>query len=94
MWHTNCGDRTLDGAEARLFAEALWDFICELEVDEGDFDVGAVKSGVQFSKFNTTVQVTTNDMVRWKMFLSSMSIVLFSRSRLMMFSHCYEMNSA
>jgi len=25
MWHTNCGDRTLAGAEARLFAEALWD---------------------------------------------------------------------
>jgi len=40
MWHTNCGDRTLDGAEARLFAEALWDFVCELEVDEGNYDVG------------------------------------------------------
>ena len=25
MWHTNYGQRTLDGAEARLFAEALWD---------------------------------------------------------------------
>jgi len=40
MWHTNCGDRTLDGAEARLFAETLWDFVSELEVDEGDYDVG------------------------------------------------------
>ena len=40
MWHTNCGDRTLEGAEARLFAEALWDFVSELEVDEGDYDVG------------------------------------------------------
>jgi hypothetical protein len=40
MWHTNCGDRTLDGAEARLFAEALWDFVSVLEVSEGDFDVG------------------------------------------------------
>ncbi len=40
MWHTNNGDRTLDGAEARLFAEALWDFVFELEVDEGDYDVG------------------------------------------------------
>jgi len=39
MWHTNCGDRTLEGAEARLFAEALWDFVSELEVDEGDYDV-------------------------------------------------------
>ena len=40
MWHTECGDRTLEGAEARLFAEALWDFISELEVNEGDYDVG------------------------------------------------------
>ncbi len=40
MWHTNCGDRTLEGAEARLFAEALLDFISELEVDEGDYDTG------------------------------------------------------
>ena len=40
MWHTNCGDRTLEGAEASLFAEALWDFVSELTVDEGDFDVG------------------------------------------------------
>ncbi len=40
MWHTNCGDRTLEGAEARLFAEALWDFVSELEVDEGGYDVG------------------------------------------------------
>ena len=40
MWHTNSGERTLEGAEARLFAEALWDFVSELEVDEGDYDVG------------------------------------------------------
>ena len=40
MWHTNSGDRTLDGAEARLFAEALWDLVSELEVVAGDFDIG------------------------------------------------------
>ena len=40
MWHTNNGDRTLEDAEARLFAEALWSFVCELEMDEGDYDVG------------------------------------------------------
>ena len=39
MWHTNCGYRTLEGAEARLFAEALWDFVSELEVDEGVYVV-------------------------------------------------------
>ncbi len=40
MWHTNCGDRTLESAKARLFAEALRDFVSELEADEGDYDVG------------------------------------------------------
>ncbi len=40
MWHTNCGDRALEGAEAILFAEVLWDFASELEVDGGDYDVG------------------------------------------------------
>ena len=40
MWHTGNGDRVLEGAEARLFAEALWDFITELEADEGECDVG------------------------------------------------------
>ena len=40
MWHTNTGDRTLEGAEAKLFAYALWDFLCELEVKDGDFDAG------------------------------------------------------
>ena len=40
MWHTNSGDRTLEGAEARLFAETLWDFVQELELDEGDYNVG------------------------------------------------------
>jgi len=39
MWHTNSGDRTLECAGARLFAEALWDFVSELEVDEGDYNV-------------------------------------------------------
>ena len=40
MWHTNTGDRTLEGAEASLFAETLWDFLCELEAESGDFDAG------------------------------------------------------
>jgi hypothetical protein len=40
MWHTDGGDRALEGAEARLFAEALWDFVTYLEVGEGDYDGG------------------------------------------------------
>ncbi len=39
MWHTNCGDRTFRDAEARLFAEALRDFVSELEVNEADYNV-------------------------------------------------------
>ena len=39
MWHTNNGDRTLEGVEARLFAEAIWSFVQELEIEEGDYDV-------------------------------------------------------
>lgn len=39
MWHTGNGDRVLDGAEAKLFAKVLWDFITELEELEGDYDV-------------------------------------------------------
>ena len=40
MWHTDCEDRTLEGAEARLFAETVWDFVSELEVYEDEYDVG------------------------------------------------------
>jgi len=40
MRHRDCGDRILEDTEARLFAETLWDFVSELEVDEGDYDVG------------------------------------------------------
>ena len=29
----------MEGAEARLFADALWDFVQELEHSEGDYDV-------------------------------------------------------
>ena len=40
MWHTNTGDRTLEGAEARLFAEALWDCASILQESEGDCFLG------------------------------------------------------
>ncbi len=39
MWHTNNGDRTLEGSEAKLFAHAVWDLSQELEISEGDYDV-------------------------------------------------------
>lgn len=31
MWRTSSGERTLDGAEAKVFAEALWEFIDEAD---------------------------------------------------------------
>ncbi len=40
MWHTNSGDRTLEGAEARIFAMALHTLAYDLEVSENDYDVG------------------------------------------------------
>ena len=40
MWHTNCGDRTLEGPEARLFAHALWAYVSATELAEGEYDAG------------------------------------------------------
>ena len=40
MWHTNTGDRTLEGAEAKLFALALWDFAMILEESDGEYCFG------------------------------------------------------
>jgi len=41
MWRTQDGERTLVGAEARLFAECLWDLISEGNLDEQeDYELG------------------------------------------------------
>lgn len=40
MWHTNTGDRVLEGAEAVVFAQSLWDLGSNIQVFEGDYDVG------------------------------------------------------
>ncbi|MDH4201367.1 MAG: hypothetical protein OEV87_00540 [Phycisphaerae bacterium] len=40
MWHTNTGDRTLEGAEAKLFAAALWDCATILEESDGECFLG------------------------------------------------------
>ena len=40
MWRTSCGQRTLEGAEARLFAMALHTLAEDLEVCENNYDVG------------------------------------------------------
>jgi len=40
MWRTSCGERTLHGAEARLFAEALWSLLDEAHTDQlCDYDL-------------------------------------------------------
>jgi hypothetical protein len=36
MWRTSCGERTLEGAEARVFAEALWSLLDEASLSESD----------------------------------------------------------
>ena len=41
MWRTSSSERTLKGAEAKLFAEALWDFIDETNLSQhGDYVLG------------------------------------------------------
>jgi len=41
MWRTSCGERTLHGAEARLFAEALLSLLDEADTDKlYDYDLG------------------------------------------------------
>jgi len=41
MWWTSCGERTLEGAEAKVFAEALWDLLEESNLSESDdYDLG------------------------------------------------------
>jgi hypothetical protein len=41
MWWTSCGERTLEGAEAKVFAEALWDIVDEADLTEfDDYDLG------------------------------------------------------
>jgi hypothetical protein len=40
MWHTSCGNRTLHGAEARLFANALLRLLDEAVADQfEDYDL-------------------------------------------------------
>ena len=36
MWRTSCGERTLEGAEANVFAEALWSLLDEVSLSESD----------------------------------------------------------
>ena len=41
MWRTSCGERTLHGAEARLFAEALLSLLDDAHTDQlYDYDLG------------------------------------------------------
>ena len=41
MWATSCGKRTLDGIEATLFAETLWDLIDEANLNaDNDYILG------------------------------------------------------
>jgi len=36
MWRTSSGERTLEGAEAKVFAEVLWDFLDEINLGPDD----------------------------------------------------------
>jgi len=40
MWRTSSGDRILQGSEAKLFAEILWDLIDESNLSDHDYSLG------------------------------------------------------
>ena len=41
MWRTSSGDRTFQGTEAKVFAEALWEFIDEINLGpDNDYILG------------------------------------------------------
>jgi hypothetical protein len=41
MWRTNIGERTLEGVEARLFADCLWDLLEDHNLSESnDYELG------------------------------------------------------
>ncbi len=58
MWHTNCGDRTLDGAEAGLFAKTLWDDESTSDLD--DFQKTTVRQAIQ------EIRDYTDWLIKWR----------------------------
>ena len=65
MWHTNNGDRTLEGAEARLFAGTLHDFITKMAVFDGDYDTGLeVFDRLEFGQKFSLLSVIGNGLLK------------------------------
>ena len=59
------GDRTLEGAEARLFAEALWNLALELQLDEGDFSTGIyVFDRLTYGQKVSVLSIVSNGLLR------------------------------
>lgn len=65
MWHTNNGDRTLEKAEATLFAHVLWDFSQELEISEGEYDVDLpVFDRLTYGQKASVLSITGNGLLK------------------------------
>lgn len=66
MWWTSSGERTLEGDEARVFADALWDLLDESNLNEfDDYHLG-VKAfdGLTFGQKVSVLSIVGNGLLR------------------------------
>ena len=66
MWWTSCGERTLEGAEAKVFAEALWDMLDESNLSEfDDYDLGIhAFDGLTYGQKVSVLSIVGNGLLR------------------------------
>ncbi len=66
MWWTSCGERTLEGAEAKVFAETLWDMLDESNLSEfDDYDLGIhAFDGLTYGQKVSVLSIVGNGLLR------------------------------
>ena len=66
MWWTSCGKRTLEGAEAKVFAETLWDMLDESNLSEfDDYDLGIhAFDGLTYGQKVSVLSIVGNGLLR------------------------------
>ena len=66
MWDTSCGKRMLDGVEATLFAETLWDLIDETNLNsENDYILGVhVFDKLTYGQKISVLSIVGNGLLR------------------------------
>ena len=66
MWDTSCGKRILDGIEANLFAETLWDLIDETNLNaDNDYILGVdVFDKLTYGQKISVLSIVGNGLLR------------------------------